>query len=93
MTKSSNRSRRLWDTYAFAGFRPKPTVRGVFGNPKVRVVTLVRRSKKLAAGVADDCKQAGMTDEFGKYAICLVETPWCCWNSRFGAFSARVATA
>ena len=41
--------RRLWDAYAFPGFRPRPTVRGVFGDPKARVITLERRSKKRSA--------------------------------------------
>ena len=41
------RTRRLLDAYRFPGFRPLPAVAGVFGEPGVRVVTLVRRSKKL----------------------------------------------
>ena len=31
MANSSKRQRRLWDTYTFPGFRPRSTVRGVFG--------------------------------------------------------------
>ena len=31
MANSAKRQRRLWDAYAFPGFRPQPTVRGVFG--------------------------------------------------------------
>src|SRR5439155_18268128 len=38
--------RRLWDAYRFPGFRPAPTVIGIFGDPKARVLPLVRRSKK-----------------------------------------------
>src|SRR5215471_7019210 len=45
MAASKRRERRLWDTYAFGGFRVQPTVRGVFGDPKARLVSLVRRSK------------------------------------------------
>jgi hypothetical protein len=41
------RLRRLADEYRFPGFRPLPVVVGIFGNPAARVVTLVRRSKKL----------------------------------------------
>ncbi len=41
------RIRRLLDAYRFPGFRPRPAVVGVMGEPGVRVVTLVRRSKKL----------------------------------------------
>jgi hypothetical protein len=43
MTISAKRHRRLLDVYRFAGFRPQATVRGVFGDPKARVITLVRR--------------------------------------------------
>src|SRR6266571_5583410 len=46
MARAAKRSRRLWDTYSFPGFRPEPTVRGIFGDPKARVITLKRRSKK-----------------------------------------------
>ena len=43
------RKRRLWDAYAFPGFGPETTVRGIFGDPKARIVRLKRRSKKRAA--------------------------------------------
>lgn len=42
--------RHLWDTYRFPGFRPLATVRGVFGDSKARIVTLVRRAKKTICG-------------------------------------------
>jgi hypothetical protein len=38
MATSTKRKQRLDDTYAFPGFRPLPTVRGIFGDPKARVV-------------------------------------------------------
>jgi transposase len=37
--------RRLRDAYRFAGFRPIEQVRGVFGDPHARIITLIRRSK------------------------------------------------
>jgi len=40
------KKRRLWDTYRFPGFRPEHTVSGIFGDPKARVVRLVRTEKK-----------------------------------------------
>jgi len=55
------RKRRLWDTYAFPGFRPESTVRGIFGDPKARIIRLRRRSKKRDAVVVDACITAGMT--------------------------------
>ena len=46
----TKRRRRLWDAYAFPGFRPQPTVRGVFGDPKARVITLDTALKKTTCG-------------------------------------------
>ncbi len=45
MATSTKRPRRLLDAYRFPSFRPQATVKGVFGDPKARVVTLVRRGK------------------------------------------------
>src|ERR1700681_2609340 len=59
MVRASKRSRRLWDTYWFPGFRPEPTVRGIFGDPKARVIILKRRSKKRLAGAVGACRWAG----------------------------------
>ncbi len=46
MAQSGKRQLRLSDGYSFPGFEAQARVRGVFGEPCVRVVTLVRRSKK-----------------------------------------------
>ncbi len=35
--------RRLQDAYRFPGFQPLATAHGVFGDPQVRIVLLVRR--------------------------------------------------
>src|SRR4051794_21422267 len=59
MAGRSKRRRRLWDTYSFPDFRPEQTVRGVFGDPKARVITLKRRSKKPLAAAAVASRWAG----------------------------------
>ena len=74
MANSAKRQRRLWDAYAFPGFRPQATVRGVFGDPKARIVTLVRRSKKRCAAAADERIGAGTTGACGRCAICRGDT-------------------
>jgi hypothetical protein len=43
---SSTKQSRLLDAYRFPGFCPMDEVRGVFGDPNARIVTLVRRSKE-----------------------------------------------
>jgi len=45
--------RELRDAYRFAGFVPAATVRGVFGKPLVRLLTLRRRQKKQSVAFVD----------------------------------------
>src|SRR3990170_4585962 len=84
MANSEKRKRRLWDAYAFPGFRPQHTVRGVFGDPKARVITLVRRSKKTFAAAAIKSTRGGTTDARGVFAICPAATCASIWRSRGG---------
>lgn len=62
-------SRRLIDLFRFPGFRPYATARGVFGDPKARVVRLVRRGKKPAVGSAVRLRTASTTASFAAFAI------------------------
>ncbi len=62
MANSAKQRRRLWEAYAFPGFRPQSTVRGVFGDPKARVIVVVRRSKKRSAVAVVERTGAGTTD-------------------------------
>ena len=64
MEAHAKRKRRLWDAYAFAGFRPERTVRGIFGDPKARIIKLLRRSKKRAAAVVDARIAVGTIAQF-----------------------------
>ena len=60
MAVSTNR-RRLLDAYRFPFFRPLESIRGIFGDPKARVITLVRRSKKQLCGACGRVHWAGTT--------------------------------
>jgi hypothetical protein len=91
MARSAKRRRRLSDGYSFAGFRANATVRGVFGDPNVRIVRLDRRSKKRFAAVAGGSTPAGMTGAFGRFATCRAQDFGLFWNSKCGA--SRAATA
>jgi len=91
MANSTKRQRRLWDTYAFPGFRPQSTVRGVFGDPKARVITLVRRSKKRSAAAVGERTGAGTTGACDARGICPAGMRVFTSNSRCGAYGARVA--
>src|ERR1019366_7680005 len=90
MANSSKRQRRLWDTYIFPGFRPQPTVRGVFGDPKARIITLARRAKKRFAGAAGEFIRVGTTGVYGGFAICRAATRASSWRLRSGGGDAAV---
>jgi len=91
MTTSTKHPRRLLDAYRFPGFRPQATVKGVFGDPKARIVTLVRRGKKQSADVVVRHSQVGMTASSGVSAICPVATPGSGWRSKCVGFTAGPA--
>ena len=63
------RPRRLWDAYRFLGFRPSPTVIGIFGEPHARIIALTRRSKKGPLGPAAGCSAGGATAGGGAFGI------------------------
>jgi hypothetical protein len=74
MAAVAKRRRRLWDAHAFPGFRPEGTVRGIFGDPKARIIRLNRRSKKRDAPIADACTAAGTIALSAVCAISLAVT-------------------
>ncbi len=85
MVKSGKRLRRLSDGYSFAGFHARATVRGVFGDPDVRIVRLERRSKKRLAAVAGWSKVGGTIGGYGKFATCRARDFGLFWNSKCDA--------
>src|ERR1035441_11117276 len=91
MANLSKRQRRLWDTYTFPGFRPQPTVRGVVGDPKARLIMLARRAKKRPAGAAGGFIWVGTTGVYGGFAICRAATRASSWRLRSGGGGAAVA--
>jgi hypothetical protein len=82
------RKRRLQDAYAFSGFRPVATVRGLFGDFKARIIKLNRRSKKRCVALAGPSITAGMIARSVACVISPAETRAFFSNSRFDASSA-----
>jgi hypothetical protein len=74
--------RRLQDAYRFPGFQPLATVHGVFGDPKVRIVRLVRRRKKLRAGCAGKLIERSTISGYVGWAIWRVATRGFTWRWR-----------
>jgi hypothetical protein len=66
-------------------------VRGVFGDPKARVITLERRSKKRSAAAVVEGTGAGTTGAHVGFAICPAAIRVSISSSRFGASNADVA--
>src|SRR5258708_13012219 len=89
---TSTKRRRLLDAYRFPGFRPVEEVRGMFGDPHARIVTLVRRSKKRPVGRADENIPVGTIARFAAFEIFRPAACVSSWSSRCGgARSARAA--
>ena len=85
MAAPAKRKRRLWHAYALPGFRPEGIVRGIFGDPKARIIKLIRRSKKRAAAVVDASITAGMIARFAACAISHAQTRGYISSSKFDA--------
>jgi len=67
---NSVKRRRLADAYTFPGFRPLQRVQGMFGDPKARLITLVRRGKKRSAARAARYTAAGTIEGRDEFEIC-----------------------
>ena len=81
-------SRRLTDLFRFPGFRPYATARGVFGDPKARVLRLERRGKKPVAGSATRLRMASTTASFAAFAISLAGMRASTWSSKWVVYGA-----
>lgn len=74
------KNKKLLDEYRFPGFRPLAVVKGKFGDNKARIVQLVRRQKKLFAGVAERSIAVSMIIRSKSPEICLAPTPEFMWH-------------
>jgi hypothetical protein len=82
------KNRKLLDEYRFPGFRPMAKIKGVFGDPKARVITLRRTQKKQYAAVAVQCIEAITTRRREAYEICHAGMPEYIWNWKCGESNA-----
>jgi len=79
--------KHLWDTYRFSGFYPEHTLSGIFGDPKGRVIGLVRRGKKVSVepvGLSNAPSTIGRSEGF---ETCPVATPGSTWMWKSAGFS------
>lgn len=76
--------RRLPDLYAFPGFVPAATIRGLFGDPYAVVVALRRRRKKRAAVSAAPATGRFTIKPRAGSATSIVAAGGSTWRSPFG---------
>lgn len=86
-------ARKLRDLFSFPGFVAHATLKGVFGDPKIRIVTLRRRKKRLnvpsvAIDVEVDMTSASVVPETFGWPIGT-----CMLSSSVGGCGARGAAA
>jgi hypothetical protein len=79
--------RRLRDAYRFPGFVPAMIIRGVFGNPQARVLSLKRRQKKPPVAFAAAGTAATTTESFRLRATYPVAICTSTWSWKCGAWT------
>ena len=72
--------RRLVDEYQFPGFRPKARVKGIFGDPKARIIRLERTQKKRFADTVAPCTGVITINKPDGYETCPVALPGFIWK-------------
>lgn len=85
--------RRLADAYTFPGSCPLARIVGMFGDPRARLVTRVRRGKKRFAGAAARFTAAGTTAGAAAHGICPAAAIVSTWTWRSGAPTAAAVAA
>jgi hypothetical protein len=85
------KKKRLWDTYHFPGYRPSPTVVGVFGDPQALMITLERRRKKLYVATVEPYTGVSMTGSSAESGISPVETNASTLRWRSGGYAVESA--
>jgi len=81
--------KRLTDSYRFAGFTPSQIVKGIFGDPRARVITYTRLKKKPVVRFVTTFRQAFMIVKCDAYVTCPVATLGSIWIWKSDASSAR----
>lgn len=82
------KNRKLWDTYRFTGFRPTPTITGIFGDPKARVIRLIRRGKKQLVEPVGRFILPFTTGRYGEFETFPVAIPASTWTWKFAGWIA-----
>jgi hypothetical protein len=85
--------RCLRDLFAFPGFVATATLKGVFGDPKARIVRLRRQKKRQCVPIVAIAAAATTTSGYAEPATCEWRTGSCMWSSSAGGSTAQGAVA
>jgi hypothetical protein len=80
------KKRRLLDEYRFPGFRPRAEIKGIFGDPRARLIRLTKGQKKQFAGSAGARREATTTRKYAGYETCPVGMYESTWKWRFDVY-------
>jgi hypothetical protein len=75
-----SKQRRLLDEYRYPGFCPRAKIRGLFGDPKARIIRLERTQKKRFVDVVEPCIGVITIKASDGYEIYPVEMPGFIWK-------------
>lgn len=84
--------KRLSDSYRFPGFTPFQSVKGIFGDPKARVIILKRSPKKQFVQSVEKRTGVFMIVESAVFGTSPVAILVYFWNWRYAVSNAGVAT-
>jgi len=83
--------KRLWDLYQYPGFSPEHTLSGIFGDPRSRIIGLIRRGKKLFAASVAAFIVPTTTGKSAEFATCPAERYGFIWQWRSAEWFAESA--
>ena len=86
-----NNLKRLSDAYRFPGFAPRINLKGLFGDPRSRIISLQRRGKKQFAVHAKGFLGVFMTGKPDWCEINPVEIFASTWRWKSAGLTAKVA--
>lgn len=84
-----SKNKRLTDSYRVEGFTPSQIVKGIFGDPRARVITFTRLKKKPVVPFVTTLRQAFMIGRCDASVTCPVVTLGSTWTWKSDASTAR----
>jgi hypothetical protein len=91
MLESMKTFKSLYDAYRFPGFIPRGMLKGLFVDPRARIIRLQRRGKKQSVEPVERSPALSTTEEQGWFGTSHVGTCGFIWKWKFTGWIARTA--